>query len=197
LATQMTKVFGEHPELYDRDTHKTFLEKGKNPFLFDKIHFVNSVEQSMKLNRDETPHIVISASGMCEAGRILHHLRFKIHKKNTTILIVGYMAQNTLGRRLVEKSREYEQTGKTGTPPMLKFLGKEYPLHARVVTLGGFSAHGDRNEMTRWLKESNLTIKRIALVHGEEDQSKAFSDHLNREKFNAFVPKAGETISVK
>ena len=197
LATQMTKVFGEHPELYDRDTHKTFLEKGKNPFMFDKIHFVNSVEQSMKLNRDETPHIVISASGMCEAGRILHHLRFKIHKKNTTILIVGFMAQNTLGRRLVEKSQEYEKSGKTGNPPMLKFLGKEYPLKARVLMLGGFSAHGDRNEMTRWLKESNLKIKRIALVHGEEDQSIAFADHLNGEKFNAFVPKAGETISVK
>jgi metallo-beta-lactamase family protein len=197
LATQMTKVFGEHPELYDRDTHKTFLEKGKNPFLFNKVHFVSSVEQSMKLNRDETPHIVISASGMCEAGRILHHLRFKIHKKNTTILIVGYMAQNTLGRRLLEKSDEYEQTGKTGTPPMLKFLGKEYPLKARVVTLGGFSAHGDRNEMTRWLKESNLKIKRIAVVHGEEDQSLAFADHLIGLKFNAFVPKTGETISVK
>ena len=197
LATQMTKVFGEHPELYDRDTHKTFLEKGKNPFLFDKIHFVNSVEQSMKLNRDETPHIVISASGMCEAGRILHHLRFKIHKKNTTIIIVGYMAKNTLGRKILEKSKEYEKSGKTGTPPMLKFLGKEYPLNARVVTLGGFSAHGDRNEMIRWLKESNLEIKRIAIVHGEEDQSLGFAGHLKNDGFNVFVPKAGETISIK
>ncbi len=197
LATQLTRVFGEHPELYDQDTHKTFLEKGKNPFLFDKIHFINSVEQSMKLNRDETPHIVISASGMCEAGRILHHLRFKIHKKNTTILIVGYMAQNTLGRRLLEKSEEYEQSGRKGNPPILKFLGKEYPLKARVVMLGGFSAHGDRSEMTRWLKESNLKIKRIALVHGENDQSTAFANHLISENFNAFVPKTGETISVK
>jgi metallo-beta-lactamase family protein len=197
LATKLTKVFGEHPELYDQDTHRTFLEKGKNPFLSDKIHFVKSVEQSMKLNRDETPHIVISASGMCEAGRILHHLRFKIHKKNTTILIVGYMAQNTLGRRLLEKSIEYEQSGRTGTPPMLKFLGKEYPLKARVVTLGGFSAHGDRNEMTHWLKESNLNIKRIAVVHGEEDQSLAFANHLIKLNYNAFVPKTGETVSVK
>ena len=197
LATQMTRVFGEHPELYDRDTHKKFLEKGKNPFLFEKIHFINSVEQSMKLNRDETPHIVISASGMCEAGRILHHLRFKVHKKNTTIIIVGYMAQNTLGRRLLEKSKEYEKSGKTGTPPMLKFLGKEYPLKARVVALGGFSAHGDRNEMIRWLKESNFMINRIALVHGEEDQSTGFAAHLSKEKFNVFIPKSGETISVK
>lgn len=196
LAIKITKVFGEHPELYDRNTHKTFLEKGKNPFLFEKIHFVQSVEESMRLNRDETPHIVISASGMCEAGRILHHLRHKIHKSNTTILIVGYMAQNTLGRRLFEKGREYEESDKKGDPPVLKFLGKEYPLKARVVTLGGFSAHGDRNEMTRWLKESNLDIRQIAVVHGEEDQSLAFADHLKQKNYNAFVPKAGETIAV-
>ncbi len=75
-------------------------------------------------------------------------------------------------------------------------LKDEYPLHARVVTLGGFSAHGDRNEMTRWLKESNIKIKRIAVVNGEEDQSLEFADHLIREKFNAFVPRAGETIPV-
>ncbi len=197
LATKITQVFGEHPELYDRDAHKTFLEKGINPFMFDKIQFVQSVEQSMALNRDETPHIVISASGMCEAGRILHHLRHKIHKDNTTILIVGYMARNTLGRRLLEKGKAYEKAGKKGKPPMLKFLGKEYPLKARIVTLGGFSAHGDQEEMTRWLNESNLDIKRIALVHGEEEHSLAFANHLTQKKYNAFVPKAGETISVK
>ncbi|MFO8084375.1 MAG: MBL fold metallo-hydrolase [Desulfobacterales bacterium] len=196
LATKITQVFGEHPELYDRETHKAFLEKGKNPFMFNKIHFVQSVEQSMALNRDETPHIVISASGMCEAGRILHHLRHKIHKSNTTILIVGYMAQNTLGRRLLEQGKEFEESGRKGNPPMLHFLGKKYPLKARVIMLGGFSAHGDRNEMTRWLKESNLNIKRIALVHGEEEQSMAFADHLIKKNYNAFVPKAGETISV-
>jgi len=89
LATKITRVFGEHPEVYDHDTHETFLEQGKNPFSFDQIHFVESVAESMALNREVNPHIVIAASGMCEAGRILHHLRFKIHNTRNTILIVG------------------------------------------------------------------------------------------------------------
>ncbi len=197
LATNITKVFGEHPELYDQETHETFLEKGKNPFRFDNVHFVKTVEQSMQLNRDESPHIVISASGMCEAGRILHHLRHKIHKASTTVLIVGYMAQNTLGRRIVEESAKYEEAGRKGEPPLLKFMGKDYPLKARVVTLGGFSAHADRDEMTRWLKESNLDVKRIAAVHGEEDQSVAFSRHLEQLGYDAFVPKVGEIAFVR
>ncbi len=197
LATNITRVFGEHPELYDKETHETFLEKGKNPFRFDRVRFVKTVEQSMALNRDESPHIVISASGMCEAGRILHHLRHKIHKTSTTVLIVGYMARNTLGRRILEESVKYEEAGRKGEPPVLKFMGKEYPLRARVVTLGGFSAHADRDEMARWLKESNLDIKRIAVVHGEEDQSVAFSRHLEQLGYDAFVPKVGEIAFVR
>ncbi|MBL7180195.1 MAG: MBL fold metallo-hydrolase [Desulfobacterales bacterium] len=196
LATNITRVFGEHPEVYDRDTHETFLKKGKNPFFFDKIHFVGSVEESMALNREEKPHIVIAASGMCEAGRVLHHLRHKIHNPRHTILIVGYMAENTLGRRLLELGTAYEQSGRNGPPPLVKFLNKEYPLKAHVVKLGGFSAHGDRIEMIRFLKESNLRIKKIAVVHGEEDQSLAFAKHLENEGFTAMVPKPGETIDI-
>ena len=79
LATNITRVFGEHSDVYDNETHETFLEKGQNPFFFDQVHFVGSVEESMALNREEEPHIVIAASGMCEAGRVLHHLRHKIH----------------------------------------------------------------------------------------------------------------------
>jgi len=196
LATNITKVFGEHPEVYDKETHETFLQKGKNPFLFPQVQFTQSVEASMALMREEKPHIVISASGMCEAGRILHHLRYKIHNPKNTILIVGYMANHTLGRRILEQGRAYEKSGRTGAPPIVKILNKEYPLEARVVKIGGFSAHGDRNEMVRFLKESNLNIKRIALVHGEEDQSLAFAERLRTEGFNAAVPRLGETLTI-
>lgn len=196
LATNITKVFGEHPEVYDDETHETFLEKGQNPFTFSQMNFVGSVEESMALNRDETPHIVISASGMCEAGRVLHHLRHKIHNPKHTILVVGYMAQHTLGRRILELGTEYEQSGRSGHPPLVKFLNKEYPLAARVVKIGGFSAHGDRDEMTRFLKESGLSVKKIAVVHGEEGQSLAFAEHLNSERYNAFVPTVGETVPI-
>jgi metallo-beta-lactamase family protein len=196
LATNITKVFGEHPEVYDTETHETFLAQGKNPFVFRQVQFVESVEASMALMREEKPHIVISASGMCEAGRILHHLRHKIHNPKHTILIVGYMANHTLGRRILEQGTAYEASGRKGDPPIVKILNKEYPLEARVVKIGGFSAHGDRNEMLRFLKKSELDIKRIAVVHGEEDQSLAFADFLKGAGYEAMVPRVGETINV-
>jgi metallo-beta-lactamase family protein len=196
LATNITKVFGEHPEVYDQETHETFLQQGKNPFAFKQVHFTRSVEDSMRLMREERPHIVISASGMCEAGRILHHLRHKIHNPKHTILIVGYMANHTLGRRILEEGTAYAASGRSGSPPTVKILNKEYPLTARVVKIGGFSAHGDRNEMVRFLKDSRLNIKRIAVVHGEADQSLAFCDFLNNAGFRAVVPRLGQTMAI-
>jgi metallo-beta-lactamase family protein len=196
LAANITKVFGEHPEVYDRDTQETFLRNGKNPFDFKQVNFTQSVEDSMALMRETKPHIVISASGMCEAGRILHHLRYKVHNPNNTVLIVGFMAQHTLGRRILEQGEAYEANGRTGDAPILKILNKEYPLKARVVKLGGFSAHADKNEMLAFLKKSNLDIKKIAVVHGEEEQSVAFCELLNQNGFNAMVPRVGQTLVV-
>ena len=106
------------------------------------------------------------------------------------------MAQNTLGRRILDLGTNYAASGRQGPPPLVKFLNKEYPLKAHVVQLGGFSAHGDRTEMIRFLKESNLRVKKIAVVHGEEDQSLAFAKHLKNEGFSAMVPKPGETIQL-
>ncbi len=196
LASKITRVFGEHPEVFDAATHKTFLERGQNPFFFEQVHFVSTVEESMALMRDETPHIVISASGMCEAGRILHHLRHKIHNPKHTILIVGFMAENTLGRRILELGQAYAAAGRTGPAPVVRFLNKEYPLKAHVVKIGGFSAHADRTEMLRFLKESNLTIKKIAVVHGEEEQALSFGRALEAQGYSVAVPLPGETIMI-
>ncbi|MFC1798598.1 MBL fold metallo-hydrolase RNA specificity domain-containing protein [Thermodesulfobacteriota bacterium] len=197
LATKLTKIFGEHPEVYDNETHETFLQRGKNPFSFEQMHFTSSVEESIALNRDETPHIVISASGMCEAGRILHHLRYKIHNEKNTILCVGFMAQHTLGRRIVDLGGKYRENGRKGDPPIVKILNKEYPLKARVVQIGGFSAHADKNEMLRFLKDSGLRIKKIAAVHGEEEQTLAFAEFLQKEGYDVVVPRVGESIHIK
>jgi len=196
LATKLTKVFGEHPEVYDRETHEVFLERGKNPFRFPYVKFTRSVEESMALMRDETPHVVISASGMCEAGRILHHLRNKIHNPKHTILIVGFMAQHTLGRRILELGTSDRASGKAGVPPMVKIFGKEYPLKARVVQIGGFSAHADQTELLRFVKDSNLNIRKIAAVHGEEEQTMALVETLKKEGFSAIAPRAGETVNI-
>ncbi len=196
LATNITRVFGEHPEVYDRETHQTFLEKGENPFRFDRLHFVESVEESMALMRDTRPHIVLSASGMCEAGRILHHLRYKIHNERNTILIVGYMANHTLGRRILELGTQWEAQGRKGKAPLVRLLNKEYPLKARVVQMGGFSAHADKDEMLKFLQGSNLEIDQVAVVHGEEDQSLAFADMLRQNGFQAMVPRVGQTVAV-
>ena len=196
LAIRLTKVYAEHPEVYDRDTHRDFLRYGKNPFDFKQVHFVSEVADSMALMREEKPHIVIAASGMCEAGRILHHLRYKIHNARNTILIVGFMARNTLGRRILEEGEAYAAAGRQGPAPIMRFLNKSYPLRARVVRIGGFSAHADRDELVRFLQQSNLEIRRIALVHGEEDQSLALAGHLRSLGFQAEVPELGQAIAI-
>ncbi len=196
LATKITRVFGEHEEVFDQEAHEAFLKKGENPFAFGQIQYVSTVEESMALMRDERPHIVISASGMCEAGRILHHLRYKIHNPKNTILIVGFMAEHTLGRRILEIGTQQSTGGGDGLEPEVRILNKLYPVRAKVVQLGGFSAHADRTEMVRFLKESNLDIKKIAVVHGEEEQTLAFMDFLKTEGFSAMAPRAGEAIHI-
>ena len=155
-----------------------------------------SVEESIALNHETKPHIVLSASGMCEAGRVLHHLRYKIHNEKNTVLMVGYQAQNTLGRRILDMGLKYANAGRKGKPPVVRIFGKEYPLKAHVIKLGGFSAHADKKEMLRFLNESNLKIKKIALVHGEEDQILSFAKFLKKEGFSVVVPKHGESVSI-
>ena len=129
LGTKMTQVYAEHPEVYDREANEVFLASGKNPFSFH-------ARQLRRFGRgvhgphagQPRPAIVIAASGMCEAGRILHHLRYKIHDARNTILIVGFMAENTLGRRILEFGQAYEAAGRSGPAPVVKFLNKQYPL---------------------------------------------------------------------
>lgn len=195
LATNLTKVFGEHPESYDKDTHKTFLEKGENPFQFNKIKFIQTVEESMRLTQEESSHVVISASGMCEAGRILHHLRHRVHNPLNTVLLVGYMAENTLGRRIQELGLNQDQNNdKAGAPPEIKILGKSYPLKAKVKKIDGFSAHADKHELNKIISESNLRIKKIAVVHGEKEQSSAFAQQLRQKGYETVVPVPGDSI---
>jgi metallo-beta-lactamase family protein len=166
LALRATQVFDKHPECYDAETLE-FIRSGKHPALkFDGLKYVQSVEESKALNDMKEPMIIISASGMAEAGRILHHLKNNIEDARNTVMIVGWQAPYTLGRRLAERD------------PLVKIYGETYHRRAEVVTIGGLSAHAGQDMLMQYaLAEKGL--KGIILVHGEEDKAAIFREKLN------------------
>jgi metallo-beta-lactamase family protein len=166
LAVNLTAVFRRHPECYDLET-SSFAEDG-DPFGFDLLTMVESVEDSKKLNSLSGSAIIISASGMCEAGRVVHHLRNRIESPRNSIVIVGYQAQHTLGRRLVEGNRT------------VKIFGVEREVNAQVKVLNAFSAHADRDELLWWADSCGPQVQRFFAVHGDPDQCEALARHLGR-----------------
>lgn len=182
LAINATAVFRLHPEAYDAEIREFMLAEG-DPFGFDELRYTRSVEQSKELNFLREPFIVISASGMAENGRILHHLRNRIEDPVNTILIVGWQAPNTLGRRIVERE------------PVVRIFGEEHPLKAHVEVINGFSGHADRSELLAWAEAITKRPRHTFLVHGEEDSALALADGLRDEVGfeNVSVPELNET----
>jgi metallo-beta-lactamase family protein len=167
MATNATTIFQVHPECYDEAIHEAFIKHHKNPFGFNSLHFTTSVDESKALNDHGGPLIIISADGMCEAGRIQHHLIHNIGDPNTTILTVGYMAENTLGRRIRNKETD------------LKIHGQWFKRRAQVEEINAFSAHADYVEAVQWLDSLDRSrLRRIFLVHGEPKAQAAFKDYL-------------------
>ena len=187
LSVNVTEIFRLHPECYDQELNQ-FVASGRHrdPFGFHRLTYVRSVEGSKELNFLREPAIIISASGMCEAGRILHHLKNNVEDPRSTVLIVGWQAPHTLGRRLVERR------------PVVKIFGEEYRLKAQVKTINGFSAHADRRGLLDYVRQMGAKRLRTAfVVHGEESSSLALADglrHLGVE--NAVVPHPGEEFEV-
>ncbi len=158
MAVNATSIFKIHSECFDEETYKDFTSENINPFGFDNIHYVQSVRESKEINSVKGPAIIISASGMAENGRILHHLKNNIENKNTIVAIVGFMAEHTLGRKLVEGEKR------------VKIFGKYYQVNAEIEKLNAFSAHADYNEIKEWVSGYDLKkLKKIFLVHGESD----------------------------
>lgn len=156
MAVNATSIFKVHPECFDKETFDEFLTDHEDPFTFDSVHYVSSVKESQQLNDLPGPIIIISASGMAENGRILHHLKNNIEDPSAIIAVVGFMAEHTLGRKLVEKAKT------------VKIFGKEYEVNAKIKTFNAFSAHADYQEIEAWLKPMNFEkLKKIFLVHGE------------------------------
>jgi metallo-beta-lactamase family protein len=165
LAINATSVYRLHPEAYDSEILQFMIAEG-DPFGFDQLQYTRSTEQSKELNFLHEPFIVISASGMMENGRILHHLRNRIEDPNNTILIVGWQAPDTLGRKLVDGA------------DVVKIFGEEYHRRARVEVLNGFSGHADCQELTDWVRAITKKPRRVFLVHGEDEGLGPLSEKL-------------------
>ncbi len=184
MATRATEVFRSHSECFDAETLK-FLDSHPDLFTEKDVRYVEGVNESIALNRLAGPAVIISASGMCEAGRILHHLKHNLDNPRNTVLIVGFQAPDTLGRRLVEKR------------PEVRVLGRVVPVKAEIVVLNGLSAHADHGELLKLLSPQAGTAKAVRLVHGEPDRAEALAAGLREAGFaDVAVPDSGDSVTV-
>jgi len=181
LAVNVTDIFGRHPETYDAEIQKVLKETG-DPFGFDLLEYVRSVEESKELNTKPGPFIVISASGMMEGGRVVHHLANAIGDPKNVILVVGYQAAHTLGRRLVDGAEE------------VKMFGDTYKRRAEVVVMNEFSAHADKNGLMAWVEGFKRKPSRVFVVHGEDTQSGPFAARLRKDAGipSVVIPEQGD-----
>ncbi|MGH9662371.1 MAG: MBL fold metallo-hydrolase RNA specificity domain-containing protein [Bryobacteraceae bacterium] len=184
LAVNVTEVFRKSAGYFDDQTRE-FLERGEDPFGFARLRYIRDAAESKKLNDLHGPFLVISASGMCEAGRILHHLRNNIEDGRNTVLITGFQAEHTLGRKLVDKW------------PEVPIFGEPMRVRAEVAKLNELSGHADQSELLEWMKPLAGGLKRVFLVHGERSQSAALAQAIE-ERFSipASVPRRGEGFTL-
>jgi metallo-beta-lactamase family protein len=162
LAVNVTAVHRDHPECFDENTRE-YLMQGQDPFGFERLVYIREASESKKLNSLNGPFVVISASGMAESGRILHHLRNHIEDPRNTVLITGFQAQDTLGRKLVEKA------------PEVMIFGEPMRVRAEIASLDELSGHGDYSELIRWVEPLAPKLRRVFLVHGEPEQQEPFA----------------------
>ncbi len=171
LSTNATEIFRKHPECFDNEAMKV-MKSDDDIFGFDKLRYIRDVEESKKLNDLKEPCMIISASGMCEAGRIVHHLRNNIENPKNTVMIIGYQAEHTLGRKLVNRE------------PEISIFGEVKQLKCEVSVMNSFSAHADKNELLDFVKPMDRNqLKNIFLVHGDVDQAEKFAATLKENKF--------------
>lgn len=186
LASKATDVFNRNAALFDED--EPFVRSHRDTlFEFPLLRFTESVEESMALDSQAGPAVIIAASGMAESGRILHHLLHGASEPRNTILVVGFMAEHTLGRRIVEKQ------------PLLKVFGDEVALRAQVEIISGYSAHADRTELHEWITGTRAQAKSLRdvwLVHGEPDAQDAFAATLAKDGLRAHCPTPGTRVEL-
>jgi metallo-beta-lactamase family protein len=186
LAVNVTEVFRLHPECYDEEI-RAFMnhDRHPDPFGFSRLRYVRSVEASKEINALQGPAVIISASGMCEAGRVQHHLKHNITDPNSVVLIVSWQAPHTLGRRLIERQK------------VIKIFGEEFPLRARVESINGYSAHADRNGLLGWAEPIARGLRHAFVVHGDPEPAAALADGLRQLGApNVSVPGQGDAFNI-
>jgi metallo-beta-lactamase family protein len=184
LAVNATEIYRKHPECYDAET-AAYLSNGDDPFGFHRLQYIRNVEQSKALNDLRGPMVIISASGMCEAGRILHHLRNNVSDPRNTVLIVGFQAEHTLGRKLVDGWQE------------VPIFGDPVRVRAEVVTINELSGHADQHELMQWMKPMAKTLRKVFLVHGELEQAEPLAALIKETHgIDAVIPERGESFDL-
>jgi len=184
LAEKATEVFHKYIDLYDGHARAEFLEKSEDPFGFKNLKYLETTEESLALSQSDEACVIISSSGMCEAGRILHHLQHNIGDDKSTLVIVGFMGEGTLGRALAEGER------------FVKIYGQEVEAKIQVEIFDNFSAHADHVELLTHLRQTT-DIQKIFLVHGEEEASERFAIELGPELgVETYVPRYGESVEI-
>lgn len=178
LAQEATKIYLSHPECFDEDAKKLFTTKDHNDSI--KLHFVQSAQESMALNKIKSGIIVIAGSGMCDGGRIRHHLKHNLWRSECSVIFVGFQGKGTLGRKIVDGAKT------------VHILGEEIAVKASIYTINGFSAHADQAELIEWISFFKDSPE-VFIVHGEEEVSMVFSSLVNeRFGFKTYVPEKGE-----
>ena len=184
LAISATEVFKNNEDLFDDET-KAIMERGDNPLEFPGLKFTRTADESKALNESDEPSIIISASGMCEVGRIKHHLKHNIWNPNSTILFVGYQAPGTLGRSIVDGAKK------------VKIFGEEFSVKARIEYIEGYSGHADQEGLMNFIYSFIKKPKHIFLVHGEPTSQDVFKDKIETEtKIPVLIPEFGETYEL-
>ena len=186
LTVKVTDIFKAHPDCYDAEARRE-LAGAESPFEFEGLTYVQSVEESKRITSSSDPCVVISASGMCESGRILHHLKAGIGSPDNTVMIVGWQAQHTLGRRLVEGRMR------------VRIFGVERERRCDVKVLNGFSAHADRDGLVAFAEAVRDAgpLRRVALVHGDPEPQKALKEALEERGFpDVRIPAFRDAIRV-
>lgn len=185
LAIAATEIFCKHPQYFDMETKEFMDDYGQCPFLLPNLNYSRTAEDSKELNKIQKGAIIISASGMADAGRIKHHLKHNLWRKECTVIFVGYQAEGTLGRRIVNGEKK------------VTIHGEEIAVKAQIVMLEGYSAHADKNEMIHWLEGFKKLPAKIFVTHGEEQASLNFAQ-LAKERFqvDTIVPCLGETVEL-